>query len=597
MPQHGPGSLHTTLERHTVTIPLIPLLATLMLTAAPVDAGQTAQRSFPFELTRVDFERSDLRLTPDHVALIGLAELGAVRFAAVPLPDGRLVDLDLERVEVERLALSIRLNDEPWADALEHVGLSVWMGEVVGEPGSEVALSFSQFGSRGWIKLGGKAFHLVASPGADGDWSNGTSRFTEERTLLDEGFEPKNFCSVDDLAAELHAKAGIEPPSVQLRPTGGTLAASLDLLDLPLSIDCDYQLFQLFGDVNAEMAYMTTLLSWVSARYEEQISTVFTYPYLNFWTDPADPWTAPDDPDNNDCIDLLYEVQAAWENGNIPGGGLLGHVISGADLGCGVAWRPGLCNEPYNFSVSANIDGKAQFPIQQQPDNWDFIVIAHELGHNLDAPHTHDYCPPLDECAPSGYFGSCQTQENCTTQGTVMSYCHLCSGGFTNMTTYFHPQSALDMRAWAENNCLPLACAAPTTYCVAKDNSQGCTPAIDSSGSAALGGLDDLHVTASNVLNNKSGLLFWGAAQASTPFQGGTKCVAAPTRRTPIQNSGGNPPPDDCSGTYDFHFSEAYMAFWGLQGGDTVYAQYWSRDPASLSTTGLTDAVVFTLCN
>ena len=30
--------------------------------------------------------------------------------------------------------------------------------------------------------------------------------------------------------------------------------------------------------------------------------------------------------------------------------------------------------------------------------------------------------------------------------------------------------------------------------------------------------------------------------------------------------------------------------------GDTVYCQYWSRDPAAPFTTGLTDGVEFSIC-
>jgi hypothetical protein len=178
-----------------------------------------------------------------------------------------------------------------------------------------------------------------------------------------------------------------------------------------------------------------------------------------------------------------------------------------------------------------------------------------------------------------------------------MSYCHLCSGGFMNVTTYFHTQSAFDMRSWVESNCLPLECAAPDTYCTAQVNSKGCTPAMDVTGSATLTGLDDLQLTASNVINNKQGLLFWGFAQSSTPFMGGTKCVAPPTKRTPTQSSGGNSPPDDCSGSFSFHFSASYMQAQGLTAGTSVFAQYWSRDPGSPATTNLTDAVSFTICN
>jgi hypothetical protein len=135
------------------------------------------------------------------------------------------------------------------------------------------------------------------------------------------------------------------------------------------------------------------------------------------------------------------------------------------------------------------------------------------------------------------------------------------------------------------------------SYCTAKTNSLGCVPEMSWNGlpSATLTSPFDLNAT--NVLNNKNGLLFYGFAESSTPFQGGTKCVAAPTRRTPVQSSGGNPPPNDCSGVYTYDFRARIQSGVdpNLTVGATAYAQYWSRDPQSASTTGLTDAVRFTI--
>jgi hypothetical protein len=133
------------------------------------------------------------------------------------------------------------------------------------------------------------------------------------------------------------------------------------------------------------------------------------------------------------------------------------------------------------------------------------------------------------------------------------------------------------------------------SYCTAKTNSQGCVPSIYSTGTTSIAA-NNLRVKALNVLNNKNGLLFWGFAPKGSPFQGGTLCVQPPTIRTPIQTSGGNAPPDDCSGEYSFHFNASYASSWGLVPGERIYCQYWSRDPASPSTTGLTDALFFTVC-
>lgn len=136
---------------------------------------------------------------------------------------------------------------------------------------------------------------------------------------------------------------------------------------------------------------------------------------------------------------------------------------------------------------------------------------------------------------------------------------------------------------------------APTVYCESEVNSAGCTPAIGSLGtaSATLGSPFDIRAT--SVLNNKSGLLFYSFKPRQTPFQGGHMCVVAPTTRTPVQSSGGNAPPNDCSGVFSLDFNARIQSGVDplLVAGEEVFAQYWSRDPADQSTTNLTDALAF----
>jgi len=120
----------------------------------------------------------------------------------------------------------------------------------------------------------------------------------------------------------------------------------------------------------------------------------------------------------------------------------------------------------------------------------------------------------------------------------------------------------------------------PAPYCEAKLSSGNCSGEVSYTGTASLTGPGDLVVRASNVPNRKTGLMFWGLASASTPFFGGTRCVALPLVRTAPQNSLGTPSPaNDCSGNYAFQFSNAYAASQFLTPGTTVYCQFWGRDP------------------
>ncbi|MCE9595497.1 MAG: hypothetical protein K8S98_15020 [Planctomycetes bacterium] len=130
-------------------------------------------------------------------------------------------------------------------------------------------------------------------------------------------------------------------------------------------------------------------------------------------------------------------------------------------------------------------------------------------------------------------------------------------------------------------------------YCTAKVNSLGCTPAIATVGPPSLG-VGTFKITAANVLNKKSGILFWGSKSSGTAFQGGHLCVKPPLIRTAVQSSGGSTSGTNCTGSYSFTWSHPYNTAHGIVVGQRIFAQFWSRDVASPSGTGLTNAVDFT---
>ncbi|MCC6409345.1 MAG: hypothetical protein IT453_19460 [Planctomycetes bacterium] len=130
-------------------------------------------------------------------------------------------------------------------------------------------------------------------------------------------------------------------------------------------------------------------------------------------------------------------------------------------------------------------------------------------------------------------------------------------------------------------------------YCQGKVNSQGCTPGLSTdAGSPSMSG-GPWNVTASNLLNNKFGVFFYGSAAQNLPFQGGTLCVQLPVVRTPAQSSGGNPPPSDCSGQMVLDITTALPA---SLAPSFVYIQAWSRDPLAPFGTSLSNAAEILLC-
>ncbi len=142
----------------------------------------------------------------------------------------------------------------------------------------------------------------------------------------------------------------------------------------------------------------------------------------------------------------------------------------------------------------------------------------------------------------------------------------------------------------------PSFVAGPVTYCTGKLNSNGCVAQIAASGQASLGGTSPFLVTASGVVPNSFGLLFYGYGPQAEPFMGGMHCVQPPTPRTAAQFSAGGAP---CSGTFAFDF-KAWIQGGAdplLVAGAEVFAQYWYRDPSDPLgfMVGLSDAVHFSI--
>jgi hypothetical protein len=134
-----------------------------------------------------------------------------------------------------------------------------------------------------------------------------------------------------------------------------------------------------------------------------------------------------------------------------------------------------------------------------------------------------------------------------------------------------------------------------SSYCTGKINSLFCVPTIGSTGVPQISA-NNFTVTCANVINNKNGLLFWGRNPQAIPFQGGYLCVQSPLQRTATIGSGGAPSGNNCTGNYAFTFTQSYVNSVGLHAGDDVYCQWWMRDPAVGTTTGLSNALRFVLC-
>jgi hypothetical protein len=140
---------------------------------------------------------------------------------------------------------------------------------------------------------------------------------------------------------------------------------------------------------------------------------------------------------------------------------------------------------------------------------------------------------------------------------------------------------------------------APTIYCSAKQDSFGCVPNFFHSGAPSIAGAQAAQfytVYCMDVPPKVMSMLFYSTSGPSNaPFAGGVLCLQQPIQATlPIKtlDLGFYPP---CSGRFSYDFN-SWIASGNdpqLIAGQSVWMQYWYRDPGGLPGTniGLSDAL------
>lgn len=386
-----------------------------------VAGGQASDARAPDVLSPLERRAADgglgIALALDRALLAELSALPRATVHGFPVPGLGDVTLELSRLPLPVASgAKLIVDGRDVAGGLEAVlgDLSLWNGRVLEVPDSHVFLALASEGSRGFLELPNTVDRIVHVVSEDG--VPGACRVVSSDELAGPGSGQLPY-SCEALLPPGKRAPG-KPGTGGHPPNGG-----LQVVDCALAIETDYQLFKQFGSTSALSSYVAQLIAAVSEQYLEDVRTTMSIASLGVHTSASDPWHAQDA--GGSATKLLDEFASAWAPDHWPTKANLAHFLSGADLGGSAAYVKTLCDPTYGFAVSGNIGGASGL-------TWDFVQVAHGIGHNMGALHTESYCPPLDLCA-----ANCTGKTQCEL-GTIMSLCHIC-GGMDNIELSFHP--------------------------------------------------------------------------------------------------------------------------------------------------------------
>ena len=364
---------------------------------------------------------AEVGFLPDLLDRIG----GSTIFSLTqfPMPSGNTVDLVLSEFDVlgdlhTTSVMKVNAQGETYSDYAMRPNIRSFRGTIAGEADSLVFLSFGESMVSGFINVNGR-MHSISN-GPDGsmpvvitDIANlpeGAINWTEWQCGTDSIKQP-NAAGTEEIPAE------------------GGIAALPICKTIEMAFETDNEFRGQFSNTQNALDYGAQIAAGINVIYYADENVFPVLNFLRVWdVGTTDPWSS------GDMCGQLGQFADAWGGGGGPAGSTprdLAHIISSRNLGGGCAYLSVVCNADNGFACSGNIEGSFPFPngavVDNNNQNWDIIVCAHEMGHNSGCAHTHNI--GVDGCGN----GNCAGASN----GTIMSYCHLCPGGLANIVLHF----------------------------------------------------------------------------------------------------------------------------------------------------------------
>lgn len=379
-------------------------------------------------------------------------ELGALRTGAgaasleLDLPSRGVVTLEVVAMPVATDELEVivaRVERSAKGDAIRERRVSApqvplaFVGHVAGVPESRVYLGLGTGNAErllaGYVEIGRERWWL--SSGSLAAQRAGLPAMIAHESLFADAPIDGLSCAARELADNAAAFAAAGGSAGEGGVAGG---AGCREFRVAVETDTEFTMTAHGGDTVSATQYALLLMGAASQVYDRDVNAKLPVSYLRLWTG-EDIWNA------TEMGPQLGQYRDYWaaNMGSVTRD--VGHYLAGRGLGGGVAWVSVVCTGPaYSYGLSSGIGYGFPYPlVDHDHANWEPMVVMHEIGHNFGAPHTHDHNPQADGCGTN----------DCTLawEGTIMSYCHICSGGMSNISLKFHPYSINSINAHLAN--------------------------------------------------------------------------------------------------------------------------------------------------
>jgi hypothetical protein len=398
--------------------------------------------------------------SPNFAAAADAVPVGShLRLENVQVSDGQGPEaLVLERFQVFASDARIVVHGSGRDRVLHAPANAYFRGTVDGKPESRAFLAKLEDGTTQGMVSDSGAFYLIGGDPAQAKSLNVPIEMHRvDPVLLKSGRNETFSCANDKLPPTPGAIPNLDLSAISSAPAGKAAVAAHTAR---VALESDFEFYQLFNDTTTATNYVGNLIGYASTIYTAELNTSLVVQSLSLWSTSGDPWTQT----STQCG--LLEFGKYWNQNKTNVSRTIAHFLSGKASGGGIAWLNALCHGSFttgsascpglgsettpwggDYGFTGNLFGS--FNIVSPTVVWDILSVAHEIGHNFGSPHTHCYggiggnSSPIDQCygteSGSGCYSGTPTLPGPAGvgSGTIMSYCHLRSGNYSNITLTF----------------------------------------------------------------------------------------------------------------------------------------------------------------